>query len=409
MHTEANTVRTPMRVLFLNSCIHGGGAGRSLMAYLGQQATEIEPLVVLPAPGVVAEQLTHGETIVYMPEFLERIQTTDSPLVDRIPGVNIAFGAATLVKAGLKLVQLVERERPDVIYCNHMLAKPIGAFVGARTGVPVVFHARNIHDWPVEKQFFQGLARLDCVKAILCNSHASAAPYLAAAPEKVHVVYNFIDLERFDRARVTPTLRSDFGLSADAVVIGYLGRIIGWKGVDILIRAFAQIAPLNDKAMLVIVGDNDGGLKTNLRAEYQALAASLGVSGRVVFTGFVDDIVPYAADFDVLALPSIRPEPFGRVVIEAMALGVTPVITAHGGATEIVTDGVNGLWARPRDAKDFGKALARLITDAALRKQLGQQAAADVRAKFDGAVLSREVTRLIRAAANLRSQPSELR
>lgn len=387
------------RVLFLNSCIHGGGAGRSLMAYLGHQAAAIDPIVVLPAPGVVAERLTHGEQIVYMPELLERIQTTHSEHIDRVPGVNIAFGAATLVKAGLKLVRLVEQRRPDVIYCNHMLAKPIGAFVGARTGVPVVLHARNIHDWPVEKQFFQALAKLDCVKTIICNSHASAEPYAAVARDKVHVVYNFIDLQRFDRARVAAKLRTEFSIAPDAVVIGYLGRIIGWKGVDVLIRAFAKLASAHRKATLVIVGDNDGGLKTNLRAEYEALARSLGVAERVIFTGFRDDVVPYAADFDVLALPSVRPEPFGRVVIEAMALGVPPVITAHGGATEIVSDGVNGLWAEPRSVDSFSAQLERLVSDAALRKRLGEQAAIDVRAKFDGQVLSREVTRLIEAAA----------
>jgi len=387
------------RVLFLNSCIHGGGAGRSLTAYLDQDPEEIEPIVVLPAPGVIAERLRHGEEIVYVPEFLERIQTTNHKPVDDIPGVNVAFGAATLVKAARKLVRLVHERRPDVIYCNHMLAKPVGAYVGARTNTPVVFHARNIHDWPVEKQFFQGLAKLDVVKTILCNSRSSAAPYAEVAPEKVHVVYNFIDLTRFDRARTVPALRKELGLADDAIVVGYLGRIIGWKGIDVLIRAFAEVARKEPRAVLVIVGDNDGGLKVDLRAQYEALAESLGIRQRVHFTGFRDDVVPYVADFDVLALPSVRPEPFGRVVIEAMALGVPPIVTAHGGATEIVTDGRNGLWAEPRSVASFAAQLARLVGDRALRGRLGRQAVVDVHEKFDGRIVSREVTRLLRAAA----------
>lgn len=389
----------PTRALFLNSCISGGGAGRSLLAYLDQHPAEIDPIVVLPAPGVIAERLTHGEAVVYIPELLERIQSPKRGAIDRIAGLNVAFGAAALRRAAQQLIRLVDERRPDVIYCNHMLAKPVGAYVGAKTATPVVFHARNIHDWPVEKQFFQGLARLDCVKTIICNSHASAAPYAAVAPDKVHVVYNFIDLERFTRARVVPALRRDLGLAQDAIVIGYLGRIIGWKGIDILIRAFASLAAAHERAVLVIVGDNDGGLATDLRAEYEALASRLGVRARVFFTGFRDDVVPYAADFDVLALPSVRPEPFGRVVIEAMALGVPPVITAHGGATEIVSDGRNGLWAEPRSVASFAAQLSRLIGDAALRRQLGEQAVTDVHAKFNGQTLSREVTRLIRTAA----------
>ena len=392
-----STQRT--RTLFLNSCIHGGGAGRSLLAYLGQQPAEIEPIVALPAPGVLADQLTHGEEIVYVPELLERIQTPHRGRIDDVPGLNVLVGTATLIEAGRKLVQLVRQRRPHVIYCNHMLAKPIGAYVGKKTNTPVVFHARNIHDWPVEKQFFQGLARLDCVKQIICNSHASAAPYAEVAPEKVHVAYNFIDLTRFDKRRVTPRLRQELGLAPNAVVIGYLGRIIGWKGVDVLLRAFASVAPAHPEAVLVVVGDNDGGVKTDLRATYEALATQLGVRARVHFTGFRDDVVPYVADFDVLALPSVRPEPFGRVVIEAMALGVAPVVTAHGGATEIVQDGHNGLWAEPRSAASFAAQLERLLDDPSLRQRLGAQAAIDVRAKFDGRVLSREVTRWIQAAA----------
>jgi glycosyltransferase involved in cell wall biosynthesis len=396
---------TKTRVLFLNSCIHGGGAGRSLVAYLSQEPADIEPLVVLPAPGVIAEQLGPRVQITYVPEFLERIQTSHHPRIDRIPGLNIAYGAATLVSAGQKLVRLVQVLKPDVIYCNHMLAKPVGAYVGAKTGVPVVFHARNIHDWPVEKQFFQYLAQRDCVKSVICNSRASAVPYAAVAEDKVHVVYNFIDLQRFRRDRVSPKLRAEFGIAADAVVVGYLGRIIGWKGIDVLIRAFVDVAASNPKAVLVIVGDNDGGLKTDLRAEYEALAHSLGVGARVIFTGFRDDVVPYVADFDVLALPSVRPEPFGRVIIEAMALGVAPVVTAHGGATEIVTDGQNGLWTAPQSVPALSQALQRLVNDAPLRKTLGFRAALDVRAKFDGKVLSREVTRLLRIAAGHEREP----
>jgi glycosyltransferase involved in cell wall biosynthesis len=388
------------RVLFLNSCIHGGGAGRSLTAYFDQRPAQIEPIVVLPAPGVIAERLRHGEEIVYVPEFLERIQTTNRKPVDDIPGVNIAFGAGTLVKAAQKLIELVQEKKPDVIYCNHMLAKPVGAYVGARTGTPVVFHARNIHDWPVEKQFFQRLAKLDCVKSIVCNSRSSAAPYAEVAPDKVHVVYNFIDLTSFDRARAVPALRKELGLADDAVVIGYLGRIIGWKGIDVLIRAFVDVARAHPSAVLVIVGDNDGGLKIDLRAQYEQLAETLGVRSQVFFTGFRDDVVPYVADFDVLALPSVRPEPFGRVVIEAMALGVTPVVTAHGGATEIVTDRRNGLWVEPRSASSLATQLSRLVGDRALRERLGSQAVIDVHAQFDGRVLSREVTRLIQAAAD---------
>lgn len=281
-----------------------------------------------------------------------------------------------------------------------MGAKPIGALVGDRAGVPVIFHARNIHDEPwIEKKTFQTLATFDATKLVICNSNASAAPYAEVVPQKVTVVPNFVDFRRFDRTRFEPRLREELGLPDDAVVVGYAGRLRPWKGVDLLIRAFAKVHEAHPKAVLVILGDTDAAVSTDLRVKYRKLARRLGVANKTFFIGFRDDVRPYMADYDLLVLPSLRPEPFGRVVIEAMALGVPTVISGRGGAAEIVRDGVDGLWARPRDADDFASKIGELLADPDERRAFGEEAARAVRARYDGEVVSRELTRLIRSVA----------
>ncbi len=388
-------------VLFLNSCINGGGAGRSLQAYLKHLDPRIEAHVVMPAPGVIAPVLENVERIWYVPEFVERPQRSNYPLAERLgwEWFHWASNVYGLPRSAGKIARIARAIGADLIYCNHMLANPIGAVAGARAGVRVVFHARNIHVAPVGRAFYRFLAERRCVTRLICNSRASAELFLECAPEKVRIVHNFVDLERFDRAAVTPTLRRDFGIPAQATVVGYIGRLVPKKGLPVLFEAFRAVAGRFPAAHLALVGGNDTGFHRDLMAEYRQLAQDSGLGGRTHFTGFLEDIRPALADFDVLALPSVEPESFGRVLIEAMALGIPPVVSRIGGAVEVVDDGRNGFWATPGDAAHLAEKLALLLGDAELRRRLGAQGLADVRERFSSRVLARRISETLLEAA----------
>lgn len=389
------------RVLFLNSCVSGGGPGRGLSLYFREAGNRIEAHVAMPEPGVVAPTFPADVQTHYVPEWLERPLRPPYQWLARRRGWNLLGGVAALTIASFKLGVLARRLRPQVIYCNHMLAKPIGALIGSLLGIPVVFHARNIHDqrW-LEKSVFQTLAKLPAVHRVLANSQATAAPFVAVVPDKVRVIANFVDLRSFDRPSIQGCLRREMDWSADVPIIGYLGRIAHWKGVGVLLDAFAKVASLQPEAQMVIVGETDSGSHRDLRAEYEAQARRLGLQSRVHFVGFRDDVRPYLVDFDVLALPSTAPEPFGRVLIEAMALGVPPVITAHGGAMEVVRDCIDGLWAAPRDAADFATKLQQMLADPARRRALGEQAQQRVRLHFSSETLAAQITENLMEVAN---------
>jgi glycosyltransferase involved in cell wall biosynthesis len=389
------------RVLFLNSCINGGGAGRSLQAFLKQVDPRIEAHVVLPAPGVIAPVLENVERLWYVPEFVERPQRSNYPLAERLEWewFHWASNAYGLPRAAGKIAKIAREIRADLIYCNHMLANPIGAVAGWRAGVPVVFHARNIHVAPVGRAFYRFLAERACVTRLICNSRASAGLFLECAPQKVRIVHNFVDLERFDRAAIVPTLRRDFGIPADATVIGYIGRLVPKKGIPVLLEAFRTLHARFPAAHLVLLGGNDTGFHRDLAAEYRERSRALGVADRTHFTGFLEDIRPVLADFDLLALPSVEPESFGRVLIEAMALGIPPVISALGGAVEVVADGRTGLWSTPGDAASLAAQLGRLVEDRQLRRRLGRQGLEEVRARFSSRALGRQISEILLEAA----------
>lgn len=394
----ASASRRP-RVLFLSSCVSGGGVGRSLAAYLHYDGDKIEAHVVLPEPGVIAKHLEPHATLHLMPEFVERPLRPPYRAIIAIPLLNLVGGLTALCIAAVKLVRLVHRLRPDVIYANHMLAKPVALVVGAWTRTPVIYHGRNIHDQRlVERLFYQAIARPAIVRRILCNSAATARTYAAVVPEKTVVVPNFVaDLNAYDRSAFTTVLRQELGFHASTPVIGFVGRLVRWKGVDVLIRAFARVAAAYPDAQLVILGENDPGRAVDVQGELRALAMDLGMGDRVHFLGFRDDVRPYLADFDIHVVPSTAPEPFGRVVIEGLMLGVPTIVSAHGGAIEIVRDGCDGLWFRPGDDADLARCLTALLDDPDRRRALAATGAAHVRATFDGATIAARITELIRA------------
>lgn len=389
------------RVMILSSCVHGGGVGHSLANYLRLEGDAIDPVVVMPEPGSIAAHFPESTAVRYVPEQVERVQRGPYAIPRQLgwPWLEFASGVTAMFAACEKVTQLARRERPDVIYCNHMITKPIGAYAGRRLGIPVVFHARNVHVHPVGRRFYRGIASFETTKLVIANSEASANPYRGVPGCDVVVVPNFLDLSRFDRAVVEPRLRRAFGVADDAIVLGYLGRLVPKKGVPLMIRAFARVAPRHPRGVLALVGGDDTGQYGSRMAEYRALAAELGVGERVVFTDFQDDVRPMLADFDVNVLTSIEPESFGRVLIEAMAFGVPSIVSAHGGAVEVVRDEVDGLHVPVDDEAALAAAFGRVLADEDLRKRLGARGRRDVASRFGAREVAPRITELLTGVA----------
>lgn len=168
-------------------------------------------------------------------------------------------------------------------------------------------------------------------------------------PGAARVVANGVDLDEAGGA-VPPGLPARYLLA--------VGRVVPTKGFDLLLRAFAASA-LPEDVHLVIGGDGPQ------REELEALAAELGVTGRVRFAGRLDrgQVVSVTAGALGLVVPS-RVESFGIVLLEGWRAGVPVIATTHGGPADIVRDGVDGLLADPLDTPALAAALDRIAADA---------------------------------------------
>lgn len=153
----------------------------------------------------------------------------------------------------------------------------------------------------------------------------------------------------------------------------FAGRIVAPKGVGVLIRAAAEV-----DAEFVICGD---GWRLN---EMRALARELGVEQRVSFRGWLDtdELARELAEASVVAMPSVWPEPFGLVGIEAFAAGRPVVASATGGVEDWLEDGVNGLSVEPGDAHALARALRELLDDPARQQAMGAAGRRMAAAKF---------------------------
>jgi glycosyltransferase involved in cell wall biosynthesis len=212
-------------------------------------------------------------------------------------------------------------------------------------------------------------------RGILVLSHEVAVAQARVAPRRPQrLVYPGASLERFEavRGESPAELRARFALPTAGPLIGIVGRLQRWKGMHTAIAAMPEVRRRHPGAHLVIVGgrhDPEPRYEETLRA----LVKRLGLGSAVTFAGFQADVPRWMQAMDVIVHASDH-EPFGIVVIEAMALGKPVVAGADGGPAEIITPGQDGLLAAYGDAGALARAIGRFLGDPALAAHCGAAA-----------------------------------
>ena len=177
-------------------------------------------------------------------------------------------------------------------------------------------------------------------------------------------------------------IREAFGIPAAAPVVGIVGHLQRWKGQHVVVEAVAQARrQIPDLYCLIVGGVHRRG--GEYAAELRARIAAEGLTERVILTGERSDVPACLDAMDVVIHSSIRPEPFGRVLIEAMALSKPLIAPREGGPLEVVVDGETGLLIPPRDPNAMASAIIALLADADRRAAMGSAARARVDAVFD--------------------------
>jgi glycosyltransferase involved in cell wall biosynthesis len=192
---------------------------------------------------------------------------------------------------------------------------------------------------------------------------------------RTRTIHNGVDLTEWARGSASG-LRAELGIAPGDIVITRVGSLIHRKGVDLLLRVFAELLRERPNLHLVSVGEGPD------RAALEALRDDLGLAGRAHLLGWMPTSGPVFRDATDIAVSPARMEGFGLTVVEAGAAALPVVATATTGMTEILEDGRTGLIVPVEDAGALRDALRRLVDDAELRRRLGTALRAEVERRF---------------------------
>lgn len=257
-------------------------------------------------------------------------------------------------------------ERVDVAHVHSNWDLLVPTLAARVSGVPVA-----VTTWHLPKGFRTqsgGRALLRLYDRMIAVSESVRQTHLrlGVPPDKVQTIHHGTDVRAFQATtRSRDSVRAEFGLGSEHVAVGIVGRVSPEKGHRDLFYALHRLAPDFPALRLVVIGD---GLDD---VPLRALAATLGLSDKIVFAGFRDDVNNALAALDIVAVPSVWNEPCCAVVQQAMALGKPVVGTCVGGTPEMIVDGETGILVPPHDADALAQALARLASDAGLRANMG--------------------------------------
>lgn len=301
------------------------------------------------------------------------------------------------------LIQLTMRmarraQAYDVLFANSQKSLLVAGLAGAWARRPVIW---NLHDMLTADHFSALNRRVAILWAnrftdrVIVNSHATQDAFSQSGgrAEKTQVVYNGIDPTPFDRTGPDDlsSLRRELSLPDHVPLVGVFSRLAPWKGQHVLIEALDALPTVH----ALLVGDSlfrgDASYEQTLRHT----AEEAGVSDRVHFLGFRDDIPHLMHLVDVVLHTSTAPEPFGRVIVEGM-LAARPVIaTRAGGAVEIVQEPDTGVLVPPGQPGALADAIQDLLDSPRKARAMGRTARHYARERFGVETMQRAVRAII--------------
>jgi len=269
--------------------------------------------------------------------------------------------------------------RIDLVHSSGMVSQ-ICAGVAARSlGLPHVAQVQDIIGSRLIRRWYGALlGRLTDRIAAISTAVATADLPIA----KTQIVPNVVDLDRWQGGHLT---RAALSLSDTQFVIGMVGRLTPWKGQRVFLaaaRALLESGGQADRCRFVLVGDDSIGSVAGYRAELEADAQRGVLRDRVQLLGRRADVLDVMALCDVLVHASLKPEPFGIVIVEAMAMGKPVIATAHGGPCDIIDHGVDGLLIAPNDPVALTAALRDLLNDPVRAAAMGEHARLTVHTRY---------------------------
>ncbi len=366
----------PQKILFLVDDFSKGGAARVVETLIkglsldpSRPGTSFQPLLAcLDAGGEPGDSLRRqGVKVFYL---------------QRRPGVD--WGLI------LRLAKLIRREEVTLVHAHQYTAYFYGALAAILAGfIKVIFTEHGRH-YPDKRKPLQVLLNkailIPCTAAVTAVSGAvkqSVVPSEGIPPERIGILLNGIEVERFKLAADNLEQRAKLGCKLADPLIGMIARLGAEKDHVTLLQAMPAVCRQVPSARLLIIGD---GPK---RKGLEQLASSLSLGNQVIFTGKRRDIPALLAILDLVVLSSFY-EGTSVTLLEAMAAGKAIIASRVGGNPQVVVEGESGFLFKPGDSQELAQKMVYLLGNAPLRKQMGEQGRKRVEELFSGSRMVKE-------------------
>ncbi|HVK50768.1 MAG TPA: glycosyltransferase family 4 protein [Pseudoxanthomonas sp.] len=357
-----------MKFLFVGSSPDHGGAEVHFTALAQALQGAGHPVQAMVDPrGYIAAELARAD----VPLHLRRFRNVVDPC------------------AHLRLNRAIRAFRPDALIGNFGKDYWPLLLAGRMANVPVALFRHSVTALNgVSRRWLPRLAH-----SYFAVSHYARGVYADHGMDTqcVQVLHNPVDLQRFRYAAQTRAqVLAALGIPQDAIVVGYCGRMLRSKGIYTLLEATALAMERDPRVHCLWVGEDGSG-------DLRNAAAAQTHGHRHHFTGLVDDTERYYSAFSMLAFPSLAPETFGRVSIEAQACGIPVLGSDIGGVPETLLPGSSGLLLPPGDARAWKRAILSLC-DPAARAAMASAGRTFVEQRFSYPVIASQLVARMQAS-----------
>lgn len=363
-------------VLFVHSSSELYGSDRSLLNIVKNiNKNEFGVFVILPCQGPLVEEMKKIDSV--------NVEIYEVAVLRR-KNLSIKGGILyikDLIKSTAFLKKYIRKNNIDIVDTNTAVVFP-GAIAAKKCGKKSVWHIREI----IKNQFENKVVSMmmnQYADIIVANS-ISTGKALRVNKEKICVVYNAVESEQ-------PICKKEH----TPLVVGMAGRINRWKGQKLFVDMAEMVHTQFPTVIFKIAGEAYSG-EEYLKEDLQKYIKDKKLENNVFLLGQVCNMKKFYEELDIFALPSIQPEPFGLVVIEAMGYEIPVVATKHGGPIEIISEGQDGYLVDFTSPKQMAEKVGILLSDEELRKRMGRCGAEKQKEKFSVPAMANEIEKVFR-------------
>ena len=316
-------------------------------------------------------------------------------------GINPFFDSIAL----FSLYRILAKERFDIVHTHTAKAGALGRTAAYLAGNRRIIHMPHGHDfYGYFNPFISKLIIL--IERFLCRftskfvvlsklEKRDLIEFGITDEEKIKIVPSGMDLEfkNIDRDKVRNKKRK-FGFDAGQKIVGMVSRLEKVKGPGYFIEAAGKVVKEVKNARFLVVGEG------SLRNKLENRVKELGLSDKVTFAGWREDVLDIISFLDILVQPSLN-EAIGRVLLEAQGLGVPVIATKVGGIPEVVKDNITGILLPPQDTEKLVSAICKLLEDKERRVSMSKSAREWINGKFSAAKMMEEIESLYKEVATI--------